>query len=305
LTPRNSSVGYLHHTHTQHMEWSVVSTGDLVFVAPPLHAADPLDRAILDVGAATINWLRAQNVTVTSNITVTHVALAWHNESGDLHFVEAVPPVVTVTPAESFWHSSPPGTTFYHGTLTQPRMDRARSRAVDIARQQIGKPYSSSFAPPPDAFYCSSLVDFAYAAITHEANPFVPAPFTLIFVPEDFWKRYYEQLNITLPTNVTGTNPTLLLHSTAVNFTALPQPAPSRRLMRGWSLWNKPRARTHSWPAASTAGPLPMQPQLTTPGPSPPPPPPPPPPQASIESDLLQFDQFGCPLGRGSHSCDV
>ena len=83
---------------------SALSTGDLIFVRPPLNPDTPLDNAILDVGNATIDWLRAHGVKVPSAETSTHVALAWRNESdgGALSFIEATPPAVRLTSAEQF-----------------------------------------------------------------------------------------------------------------------------------------------------------------------------------------------------------
>lgn len=45
--------------------------------------------------------------------------------------------------------------------------------------------------------------------------------FTLLFEPAAFWRRYYQQLEMPLPVNVTGSNPTLLLHSPALRYEAV------------------------------------------------------------------------------------
>ena len=50
-------------------------SGDLIFVEPPLDPRQPLDNAILDTGAATMAWLRAQGYAATGNTTVSHVAM--------------------------------------------------------------------------------------------------------------------------------------------------------------------------------------------------------------------------------------
>ena len=56
---------------------------------------------------------------------------------------------------------------------------------------------------------------------TKQPHVFLHQRFTLLFVPQAYWKRYYAAMNATLPVNVTGSNPTLLLHSGPVHFTAL------------------------------------------------------------------------------------
>ncbi|KAL1527377.1 hypothetical protein AB1Y20_016046 [Prymnesium parvum] len=236
---------------------SSIATGDLIFVAPPLSRSDPLDRAILAVGAATLDWLREHSLPTHSNATATHVAIAWRNASGGLHLLQATPPAVTLTPADAFWRDVPSGTHFYHATLTSPPMRRARGAAVAAALAQRGKPYSSSFAPPPAAFYCSSLVDFAFHEATGVAHPFTPVPFTLLFVPQEFWREYYARLNVSVPWNATGTNPTLLLHSPAVSFTRLDDEALGARA--AWGRASAQAARSVHWqdfgasPLASTS----------------------------------------------------
>jgi len=194
-------------------------TGDLIFVRPKFDPTSALDNAILATGAATIEWLRAHGVVIESNETVVHVAMAWRNEtSNDLFFVEAAPPVVTLTPADLFFDSWTNSSTFYRGRLRSP-LDRARGgRAADYALTQRGKPYADDFGPPPRQYYCSSLVDWAYRKATGNEHVFVDDTFQLIFVPLDFWQQYYSSMNQSLPVNVTGTNPTLLLHSPHVEF---------------------------------------------------------------------------------------
>lgn len=88
-----------------------------------------------------------------------------------------------------------------------------------MAWVQVGKAYASSFEPPSSGkFYCSSLVEYAYQTVTKQSGVFVKDRFTLLFVPLAYWTRYYAAMNQTLPLNVTGSNPTLLLHSGPVAF---------------------------------------------------------------------------------------
>merc|ERR1740129_14604 len=90
--------------------------------------------------------------------------------------------------------------------------------AVDAALGELGRPYADTFAAPRPggAFYCSSLVAFAYGRATGRPacgpphGVFLPAAFRLIFEPRAFWRDHFA--------NTTGSNPTLLLHSPAVSF---------------------------------------------------------------------------------------
>ena len=212
---------------TIHMA-AMIETGDLIFVRPSLDAASALDEAILATGNATIRWLREHGISVQSNATASHVALAWRNGSG-LSVIEAVAPTVRLTPWRDFVVSWP-GAQLYRASLShEPSLRPVGQKAARLALSQLGVPYSKDFLPPPRAFYCSSLVDWAFVTASSDDHILITThePFRLIFVPHSFWERYYQQLNQTLPpANATGSNPTLLLHSPHVRFAALPPPSP-------------------------------------------------------------------------------
>ena len=200
-----------------------LETGDLIFVQPPLDTGSPLDDAILATGAATIQWLRYHGAVVDSNETAVHVAVALRDpDSGELSFVEAVPPAVQTTPADVFFRAWPERTRFYHGGFRNATIRQRQPAAAQLASKQMGRPYANNFGPPPNQFYCSSLVDWAYRQVTGDEHVLIDDPFTLIFVPHEFWKQYYADMNSTLPANVTGSNPTLLLHSPHLQYSQIP-----------------------------------------------------------------------------------
>ena len=203
---------------------STFRTGDLIFVSPHLDARhNPLDDAILETGSATIAWLRAQGVAAPGNETSTHVAMARVNTStGCLSFVQAVPPAVTETSALDFWHSTLPTTTFYRAWFRDSALQAQLAQAaLAAATTQLGKPYAHDFEAPPSEFYCSSLVEWSFRTAASGRRVFLPPSipeFTLLFEPRAFWEQYYKNLGLVLPVNVTGSNPTLLLHSPAMSF---------------------------------------------------------------------------------------
>ena len=137
-----------------------VATGDLVFASNPSRGK-PLDRAIAASGAATIDWMRAHGVAISSDEVVTHVAIALRNANGDLDFVEAVPPAVRRTSARDFFREWAGGE-FWHGTLAEPAVRATGERAAAAALAQLGVPYALDYSPPPAQFYCSSLAEYAY-----------------------------------------------------------------------------------------------------------------------------------------------
>ena len=233
-------------------------TGDLIFTQPPLDPKFPVNDAILAVGNATIAWLRAHGVEVPANNRqlASHVAIAWRNASagGTLSFIEATPPVVQLTPAGEFvcrWA----GASLYAGVFRSASMRRHGERAAQFALTQLGKPYSVDFEPPPSSFYCSSLVEWAYERASREKHVFVQSTFYLIFVPRDFWVEYYARRNLTLPPpNMTGTNPTLLLHSPYVRYHTITLLALAPPATPTLSVPQAPDTRTPEVPLLSAVG---------------------------------------------------
>lgn len=201
------------------MTTSDFATGDLIFVEPSYNKESLFDDAILATGEATVLWLRRNGVPDATSEVASHVAMAYRDSSGSLFFVQALPPAVVLTPELDFWHSSLPGTTFYHAKATDPAVAAAGPAAVNAALAQIGAPYAYDFeTPDTGSFYCSSLVEWSFEQALSSENVLCPANYTLLFVPERYWEWYYENLGLKLPVNASGSNPTLLLHSPKLTF---------------------------------------------------------------------------------------
>ena len=196
--------------------------GDLIFLFPKLSPASPLDNAILASGNATLSWLNDHNIPLTSDVLSLHVAISYIQSPTQRFYIQAVPPVVTLTPEEDFIHMIADTTQLFHGKL--PFNATERENAIQIGLKQVGKPYANAFQQPPQQFYCSSLVEFVYRPAT-----FIRDVFYELFVPRPFWIKYYAALNMTIP-NTTGSNPTLLMHSPIVNLSRVPFP---RRELKG------------------------------------------------------------------------
>ena len=167
------------------------------------------------------------------NVTAYHVAIALCDDEGGLSLIEAIEPAVAITvrppapsaaagvphgrqPAASFWRRQSPGSVFHLGVAAAGR-DRALGRAAAAAAAaERGKPYAAAFGPPPAQFYCSSLVEYAYRRASAGRRVFWNGSFPLIFEPPAFWRAYYARMGVRVPANATGSNPTLLLDSGAV-----------------------------------------------------------------------------------------
>jgi hypothetical protein len=196
-----------------------IKTGDLIHIAPKPSRYSELDDAILLTGKATVHWLRQNGQPDVTNEVASHVAIAWRDSSNssDLYFVQALPGQgVILTSEVDFFHSFPSSTTVYVSTVVTDTT--TRQRAAEVALAEVGKPYADDFQSPPEAFYCSSLVDWAYSSAMRVEAFLVDPSFTLLFVPEQWWQAYYDEMGEALPANTTGSNPTLTLHSAKATF---------------------------------------------------------------------------------------
>jgi hypothetical protein len=212
-----------------------LESGDLVFIRPHFQKSkyNAFDDAILVTGVATVRWMKTNGYPLIGDEIASHVAMAWRDagEGGDriqhLSFIQALPDLgVILTPADEFIYSVPLNSTLYAATVVDPYVRRRSEQAAQVALSQVGKPYASNFESPPTAFYCSSLIDWAYASVADNSGNgevLCPKDFVLIFAPEKYWTDYYENLEPpqSLPQNITGSNPTLLLHSKKLFFSVL------------------------------------------------------------------------------------
>ena len=107
-------------------------------------------------------------------------------------------------------------------TLAPPPPPTVHAKAVAAARSKVGSAYADEFQTPSSGrFYCSSLIEWAYAKAAGRERFFINQTFTMLFIPIAFWQQYYAEANLTIPINATGSNPTLLLHSPLVRFSRL------------------------------------------------------------------------------------
>ena len=88
-----------------------------------------------------------------------------------------------------------------------PKIDiqKVKKRAV----QHLGAPYNFSFYPDSDAFYCSQYI--AEILPIFETIPMKFGDDTQEI--SDFWREYYQELELPVPLNQPGTNPSQLAAS--------------------------------------------------------------------------------------------
>lgn len=147
-----------------------------------------------------------------ANTYVSHVGMIVNTNPPEV--IEAVSNGVEITPLAKFLQRS-------LDSESKPRVMVGRLKpaykklipdAIIIAREQIGKPYNSSFIPAKGkAFYCSELFDYSFRPVNNNQPFFHSAPMNFTdgksskILP--LWQDYYKPLHIKAPQGVAGTNP--------------------------------------------------------------------------------------------------
>ena len=88
-----------------------------------------------------------------------------------------------------------------------PQIDiqKVKKRAV----QHLGAPYNFSFYPDSDAFYCSQYIAEILPIFETILMKFGDGTKEI----SDFWREYYQELELPVPLNQPGTNPSQLAAS--------------------------------------------------------------------------------------------
>ena len=88
-----------------------------------------------------------------------------------------------------------------------PKMDQKEVKK--LAESLLGAPYNASFYPDGDGYYCSQFV--AEILPIFETIPMKFGDDTQEI--SDFWREYYQKLELPVPLNQPGTNPSQLAAS--------------------------------------------------------------------------------------------
>jgi len=138
-------------------------------------------------------------------LPIDHVAV-FHRiggERGIPFVVEAIQPVVQLTPIDTFLYRSP------HVIVGRVTADCSMERSVKKCIAMLDKPYDDLYLPGDSAVYCSELVQLNY--VTSEGSlVFEPVPMS--FHDDsgrvtDYWIEFYRQRGMTVPEGEPGTNP--------------------------------------------------------------------------------------------------
>ena len=139
------------------------------------------------------------------NLPIDHVAV-FHRiggEEGLPYVIEAVKPMVCLTPIDSFLCVNP------RVIVGRVNVEMDVHKSVRHCLLMVGRPYDDLYQPGDSAVYCSELVQLNYVAPTSELI-FSPAPMS--FHDEsgqitDYWTDFYSQRGMAVPEGAPGTNP--------------------------------------------------------------------------------------------------
>ena len=139
------------------------------------------------------------------NLPIDHVGIVHRigGDEGPLFVIEAVKPMVCLTPIDSFLVSN--------SRILVGRVNVAMDVRKSIRRclAMVGKPYDDLFLPGDSAVYCSELVQLNF--MTPEGNLIfgtVPMSFhDASGQVTDYWQDFYSRRGMEVPEGAPGSNP--------------------------------------------------------------------------------------------------
>lgn len=145
------------------------------------------------------------------NYHFSHLGLVFTREDDSLFVIEAIGDKVQATPLHKFLYrnidaSGNPKVVAMRSTLSQNEV----KRAIQLALQEIDKPYDDYFLPDNNRWYCSELIAYAFNTAARRIV-FANTAMTYKFSDTDsimpVWKDYFDKLNVPVPEGVPGCNP--------------------------------------------------------------------------------------------------
>ena len=136
----------------------------------------------------------------------THVALVERGSADDMWVIEASPKNgVQCISYEQFERNHNVGFFGKHIDIYRLIVPFDTVAVIARAKSLVGKSYDNAFLPDNDAYYCSELIEVAFGGIFpsqpmnwRDADGNLP----------EYWTRHFEKLNMPVPEDVPGTNPT-------------------------------------------------------------------------------------------------
>jgi hypothetical protein len=145
---------------------------------------------------------------VTSGVEglpIDHVGIVHRigGDEGPLYVIEAVKPVVCLTPIDSFLCNND------KMIVGRVNIEMDEHKSIRNCLRMVGKPYDDLYLPGDSAIYCSELVQLNYVTPCGE-RIFDPIPMS--FHDEtgqvtDYWTEFYSRRGMAVPEGEPGTNP--------------------------------------------------------------------------------------------------
>lgn len=139
-----------------------------------------------------------------------HVALVYVND-GEEFVIHAIPNrgVVKQRMIQFLADRNDQGVDLYRVTK-----DIDRVHVISRAKAMLGKPYNNLFLDQHDSFYCSQLVTYAYEK--EGVFELTPLRFGRGNQTDEEWIKYYQEYEMTVPTDEMGSSPNSLVESTMI-----------------------------------------------------------------------------------------
>ena len=176
----------------------------LVTAVMPLSAFQLQEGDLLFACSDTANAITRVTSGV-EDLPIDHVGIVHRigGDQGPLFVIEAVKPMVCLTPIDSFMCAA--------GQVVVGRVNVAMDVHKSVRRClfMVGKPYDDLYLPGDSAIYCSELVQLNY--VTPDGNLiFSPIPMSFHDATgqvTDYWRDFYAQRGMAVPEGFPGTNP--------------------------------------------------------------------------------------------------
>ncbi|MBR5168944.1 MAG: hypothetical protein IKW85_00070 [Muribaculaceae bacterium] len=143
--------------------------------------------------------------TGVEGLSIDHVAVVYRvaDEDESLYVIEAVKPVVKITPIDTFMYENP------RLLVARVNVDVDIKESVKRCLEMVGKPYDDLYLPGDSAIYCSELVQLNF--VNHQGIlVFNPVPMSFHDATGEitqYWQEFYRGRGMTVPEGAPGTNP--------------------------------------------------------------------------------------------------
>jgi hypothetical protein len=175
-----------------------------LFLAIEMMALDLREGDLLFVCSDTENAI-TQVTSGVEDLPIDHVAIVHHigGDDGPLYVIEAIKPVVCLTPIDTFLLENP------LTLVGRVNADVDIHKSIGRCLKMVGRPYDDLYQQGDSALYCSELVQLNYVD-SQGALVFEPIPMSFHDASgqvTDYWREFYDERGMAVPEGCPGSNP--------------------------------------------------------------------------------------------------